>query len=135
MTLQEDIASIFAIADRDKSGTLTVDEFKDVINDICIRYPQIELYMKNKKISKHVNLLYSDGKKEVNIEEFKAALAEVDSQMKNLPATAQVIDYLVMIVLSVFYTHLGHGRLCMQMKIDKLYVRPISFLCLFISRC
>ena len=28
---------------------------------------------------------------ELNIEEFKSALSEVDSQMKNLPATAQVL--------------------------------------------
>lgn len=28
---------------------------------------------------------------ELNIEEFKTALSEVDSQMKNLPATAQVL--------------------------------------------
>lgn len=27
---------------------------------------------------------------EVNLEEFKLALSEVDSQLKNLPATAQV---------------------------------------------
>lgn len=34
-----------------------------------------------------------DGAKEsieLNIEEFKSALSQVDSQMKNLPATAQV---------------------------------------------
>lgn len=27
---------------------------------------------------------------ELNVEEFKSALSQVDSQMKNLPATAQV---------------------------------------------
>lgn len=30
---------------------------------------------------------------ELNIEEFKSALSQVDSQMKNLPATAQVSCY------------------------------------------
>jgi NADH:ubiquinone reductase (non-electrogenic) len=41
----------------------------------------------------HDVLKHSEGKetKELNIEEFKKALAQVDSQVKMLPATAQVI--------------------------------------------
>ena len=68
-----------------------------MINDICERYPQVELYLKNKKMSGIVDLL-KEAKRDVakeaielNIEEFKSALSEVDSQMKNLPATAQVL--------------------------------------------
>jgi NADH:ubiquinone reductase (non-electrogenic) len=40
----------------------------------------------------HDVLKHSEGKetKELNIEEFKKALAQVDSQVKMLPATAQV---------------------------------------------
>ena len=37
---------------------------------------------------------------ELNIEEFKSALSKVDSQMKNLPATAQVIILIFFIVQS-----------------------------------
>lgn len=93
---QEDIAAIFSKADKDNSGTLTVKEFQEVINDICERYPQVELYLKNKQMHNIVDLL--KGSKgdvakesiELNIEEFKLALSQVDSQMKNLPATAQV---------------------------------------------
>ncbi|KAK9936253.1 hypothetical protein M0R45_013103 [Rubus argutus] len=92
----EDIFAIFSKADKDKSGTLTVKEWKEVLNDICERYPQVELYLKSKQMSNIVDLL-KDSKGadatesvELNIEDFKTALSKVDSQMKMLPATAQV---------------------------------------------
>ncbi|XP_071930413.1 external alternative NAD(P)H-ubiquinone oxidoreductase B2, mitochondrial-like [Coffea arabica] len=94
--VMEDIAAIFQKADKDNSGTLTVKEFQEVLDDICERYPQLELYFKNKQMHSLVDLLKDskgdDVKEsvEVNIEEFKSALSQVDSQMKNLPATAQV---------------------------------------------
>ncbi|KAA8515379.1 hypothetical protein F0562_019010 [Nyssa sinensis] len=91
-----DISSIFNKADKDNSGTLSVKEFQEVIDDILERYPQVELYLKNKQMRDIVDLL-TDSKGDVakesielNIEEFKSALSQVDSQMKNLPATAQV---------------------------------------------
>lgn len=67
-----------------------------MVKDICERYPQVELYLKNNKMRGVVDLL--KGSKgdvakesiELDIEEFKSALSQVDSQMKNLPATAQV---------------------------------------------
>lgn len=93
---QEDIWAIFQKADKDNSKTLTVKEFQEVLDDICERYPQVQLYLKNKQFSSLVDLLKDpnggSAKKsvEVNLEEFKEALSQVDSQMKNLPATAQV---------------------------------------------
>ncbi|KAE9461774.1 hypothetical protein C3L33_06334, partial [Rhododendron williamsianum] len=94
--VMEDISVIFRKADKDNSGTLTVKEVQEVIYDICERYPQVELYLKNKHMSSIVDLLKEskgDVAKEsieLDIEELKRALSEVDSQMKNLPATAQV---------------------------------------------
>lgn len=94
--VMEDISAIFTKADKDDSGTLTVKEFQEVIADICERYPQVELYLKNKQMGDIIDLLREakgDVAKEsieLNIEEFKSALSQVDSQMKNLPATAQV---------------------------------------------
>ncbi|XP_054800240.1 external alternative NAD(P)H-ubiquinone oxidoreductase B2, mitochondrial-like [Prosopis cineraria] len=94
--VMEDIAAIFKKADKDNSGTLTVKEFQEVIDDICERYPQVELYLKSKQMRGIVDLskeAKGDVKKEpteLNIEDFKAALSKVDSQMKFLPATAQV---------------------------------------------
>nr|XP_043609639.1 external alternative NAD(P)H-ubiquinone oxidoreductase B2, mitochondrial-like [Erigeron canadensis] len=94
--VMEDISAIFKKADQDNSGTLTVKEFQGALNDICDRYPQVSLYLKNKNMSGIVDLLKEskgDAAKEsaaLSIEEFKKALSQVDSQMKNLPATAQV---------------------------------------------
>lgn len=94
---QEDISAIFTKADKDNSGTLTIKEFQEVIDDICERYPQVELYLKNKQMRNIVDLLkvpkgdVANESIELNIEEFKSALSQVDSQMKNLPATAQVL--------------------------------------------
>ncbi|PON91873.1 Parvalbumin [Trema orientale] len=93
--VMEDISAIFTKADKDNSGTLTVKEFQEVIADICERYPQVELYLKNKQMRDIADLLKEskgDVAKEsieLNIEEFKSALSQVDSQMKLLPATAQ----------------------------------------------
>lgn len=94
--VMEDISAIFSKADNDNSGTLTVKEFQEAIDDICERYPQVELYLKNKQMHDIVDLL-KDSKGDVakesielDIEGFKSALSQVDSQMKNLPATAQV---------------------------------------------
>ncbi|XP_076953821.1 external alternative NAD(P)H-ubiquinone oxidoreductase B1, mitochondrial-like [Bidens hawaiensis] len=91
--VMEDIGAIFNAADTDKSGTLTVDEFQDIIDDILMRYPQVELHLQSKHLCNVTDLLNdTDGnaRKEVDIEGFKLALSEVDSQMKSLPATAQV---------------------------------------------
>ncbi|GAB2240282.1 hypothetical protein Droror1_Dr00020800 [Drosera rotundifolia] len=94
--VMEDIAAIFKKADKDGSGTLTVKEMQEAVGDIVERYPQVELYLKNKQMKSIADLLVNTkGDKakesiELNIEDFKAALSEVDSQMKFLPATAQV---------------------------------------------
>ncbi|KAH7675800.1 NADH:ubiquinone reductase (non-electrogenic) protein [Dioscorea alata] len=94
--VMEDIAEIFKVADKDNSGTLTVKEIKDVLDDICVRYPQVELYMKTKQMKDFSDLLKESRSNaklesiELSIEDFKKALCNVDSQVKNLPATAQV---------------------------------------------
>ncbi|KAL2547836.1 External alternative NAD(P)H-ubiquinone oxidoreductase B4 [Forsythia ovata] len=89
--VMEDIAAIFSKADKNNSGTLKVEDFKEVISDICERYPQVEIYLKKKQLKNFVNLLKnSEGDDELDIEKFKSSLSEVDTQMKNLPATAQV---------------------------------------------
>ncbi|ERN03499.1 hypothetical protein AMTR_s00003p00269890 [Amborella trichopoda] len=94
--IMEDISDIFRITDKDNSGTLTVQEIKNVIDDIRIRYPQLEIYLKKEKLEDVMDMLrgfIESGQgesKELDIEQFKTAFANVDSQMKNLPATAQV---------------------------------------------
>ncbi|KAL2457916.1 External alternative NAD(P)H-ubiquinone oxidoreductase B1 [Forsythia ovata] len=91
--IMEDISSIFKAADKDDSGFLTIEEFQDVVEDIIIRYPQVELYLKSKHFSEVTDLLKdSEGndRDAVTIEGFELALSHVDSKMKSLPATAQV---------------------------------------------
>uniref|UniRef100_A0A1J3JBR4 NADH:ubiquinone reductase (non-electrogenic) n=1 Tax=Noccaea caerulescens TaxID=107243 RepID=A0A1J3JBR4_NOCCA len=95
--VMEDVSSIFSKADKDNSGTLTLKEFQEAMDDICVRYPQVELYLKSKRMRGIADLLKEaetdDGSKkkiELKIEEFKSALSQVDSQVKFLPATAQV---------------------------------------------
>nr|VDD30789.1 unnamed protein product [Brassica oleracea] len=95
--VMEDVSAIFSKADKDNSGTLTLKEFQEAMDDICVRYPQVELYLKSKRMRGIADLLKEaeadDGSKkniELKIEEFKSALSQVDSQVKFLPATAQV---------------------------------------------
>ncbi|XP_047317844.1 external alternative NAD(P)H-ubiquinone oxidoreductase B2, mitochondrial-like [Impatiens glandulifera] len=93
-SVMADITEIFSKADKNKTGKLTVNDFKDVIKDIFERYPQVEIHMKRQQLKGFNALLQNSqtsSKKEViDIEVFKNALSEVDTQMKNLPATAQV---------------------------------------------
>ncbi|CAI9275523.1 unnamed protein product [Lactuca saligna] len=91
--VMSDIAAIFKAADKDNSGTLIVEEFQDIIDDILIRYPQVNLHLQSQHLSSVTDLLkdpQGNARKEVDIEDFKLALCQVDSQMKSLPATAQV---------------------------------------------
>jgi len=96
MYSQEDISAIFRKADKNDSGTLTARTLKEVLGDICDRYPQVELYLKSKQMKDVLDILTdSDGNPvkesvELDIERFKKALANVDSQVKMLPPTAQV---------------------------------------------
>jgi NADH:ubiquinone reductase (non-electrogenic) len=89
--IQEDVDAIFRVADKDNSGTLSVKEIKHVLGDIYQRYPQVELYLKTNQMKGFNDLLKDKDSKELKVEDFKKALAQVDSQVKMLPATAQVI--------------------------------------------
>ncbi|TQD92364.1 hypothetical protein C1H46_022075 [Malus baccata] len=89
----DDIVSIFRKADKDNSGTLSLEEFQEVMEDLMVRYPQLSLHLKSKHMRNIDELLensWKNPKDEIDIETFKAALSQADSQMKNLPATAQV---------------------------------------------
>jgi len=84
---------IFNKADKDNSGMLDLKEFQNVVGDIIERYPQVDIYLKKNQMKDMATLLSKSQESpttEVDIEYFKQALSKVDSQMKNLPATAQV---------------------------------------------
>ncbi|RDX94214.1 External alternative NAD(P)H-ubiquinone oxidoreductase B1, mitochondrial, partial [Mucuna pruriens] len=91
--IMDDCLAIFEAADKDKSDTLTIEEFKDVVDDIILRYPQVEVYRNTQHLFDFSSLWKdSEGnnRKEIDIEGFRMALCQVDSQLKSLPATAQV---------------------------------------------
>lgn len=83
--IQEDISVIFDKADKDKSGSLTVKEVQDVIDDIYTSYAQVELFLKNMRVKNVVDLLKdskgNDENKSIEreIEALKSALSQVDS--------------------------------------------------------
>lgn len=87
--IQEDISAIFGQAKRDNTSHLNIKEFRKVIGDITERYPQVQLYLKKSKVKNMIDLL-NKYEGEIDMDKFKKALSEVDTQMKNLPATAQV---------------------------------------------
>lgn len=73
-----------------------MEDFNEVIKDIIERYPQVEIHLKSKKLKNFVQLLEthqgeSAKQTTLDIEKFKSALSEVDTKMKSLPPTAQVI--------------------------------------------
>ncbi|CAL0303919.1 unnamed protein product [Lupinus luteus] len=90
--VMEDIAAIFSKADKDNNGRLDLKEFREVVGDIIERYPQVEIYLKKNQMKDVADLLQKPEESSLtaDIEYFKDALSKVDSQMKNLPATAQV---------------------------------------------
>ncbi|XP_041009269.1 external alternative NAD(P)H-ubiquinone oxidoreductase B2, mitochondrial-like [Juglans microcarpa x Juglans regia] len=93
--VMEDIAFIFNKADKNKSGTLNLKDFQEIVDDILERYPQVKLHLKRRKVGNFSALLKNSQENAQNqaaieIEKFKSALSEVDSQIINLPATAQV---------------------------------------------
>lgn len=91
--IMDDISAVFKAADRDNSGYLSIKEFQDVMDDILERYPQVEIYLRSKHLRDLTDLLKDQEKNEegkIDIERFKLALSDADSQLKSLPATAQV---------------------------------------------
>lgn len=107
--------AVFEAADKDKSGTLTVEEFNDVMDDIILRYPQFKLYMKSQHLP-DLTHVWKDSqgneKEEIDIEGFKLALSHVDSQMKSLPATAQVCITLLVTESLLVQTPLYSNIIC-----------------------
>ncbi|KAK2433428.1 external alternative NAD(P)H-ubiquinone oxidoreductase B2, mitochondrial [Trifolium repens] len=111
--IMDDILDIFKAADKNNSGTLTVEEFEEVMDDIILRYPQVEYYLQKNHIL-DLRVLWNDPegneRKEIDIEGFKRALSFADSQVKTLPATAQVAAQQGAYLASCF----NHVDLCLD---------------------
>ncbi|KAG9140422.1 hypothetical protein Leryth_022947 [Lithospermum erythrorhizon] len=99
--IMDDVSAVFHRTHKDKSGTLSDKEFQEILKDICERYPQAKLYFKAKKIHSLIDLIKKSAgvaqqnTGDIDLEEFKLALSEVDSHIKKLPPTGQVYCLLV----------------------------------------
>ncbi|BBN15358.1 NADH:quinone reductase (non-electrogenic) [Marchantia polymorpha subsp. ruderalis] len=94
--IMEDINLLFKLADADKSGKVTVDEFEELMELVRERYPQIDSFMKKKQLRdlktliKRAEATDQTDAVEVDLDRFKMAVEQIDAQMTRFPATAQV---------------------------------------------
>jgi len=94
--IAEDITNLFELADKEKSGLLTAEEFLETAEQIRPEYPQIDIYLEHQHMESVIGLLdnaVKDGKQstvQLDLEHFRKAMCKVDSQLKSMPATAQV---------------------------------------------
>lgn len=81
--IAEDIADLFKLADKDGDGYLSVSEFVDTMDNVRMRYPQIDLYMERQHMEGVVGLLNDALKKEKNVkldlEHFSEAICKVST--------------------------------------------------------
>lgn len=79
--IAEDIAYLFKLADKNGDGTLSVSEFVDTMNNVRVRYPQIDLYMERQHMKGVVGLLNDAIKKEkdlkLDLDHFSEAICKV----------------------------------------------------------
>jgi len=84
----DELGALFRKADEDKSGTLDQTELLTLFKSVKFRYPQAEVFQS--KIAEDFDDIDADMSGELDEEEFKSLLLNVDSNMRNLPPTAQV---------------------------------------------
>jgi NADH dehydrogenase FAD-containing subunit len=106
---------LFAKADLNGDGVLQKDEFKFMIETSRKEFPHLETYL-GEASKESIESMYARagtrGGTGVTVEEFEAALKEVDKELKMLPPTAQVAaqegQYLAKVFNTVKYEDLGH---------------------------
>lgn len=116
-TLKAHAKELFEKADKNKDGLLDHDEFVGMIEKARKDFPHLEAYLGEARKAS-IESMYKrttesgEAKGEVTPEDFEAALAMVDKELKMLPPTAQVAqqqgEYLAKILNSVPYEELDH---------------------------
>eukprot|EP00118_Oscarella_pearsei_P000938 m.6182 g.6182 ORF g.6182 m.6182 type:complete len:598 (+) comp15156_c0_seq2:43-1836(+) len=87
------VGELFAAADVNGDGEVTVNEFNQLMAKFQNKYPQIALSFSHswdENVEKLFEKADKDGSARLNLNEFHVALNEIDKQLKSLPATAQV---------------------------------------------
>jgi NADH:ubiquinone reductase (non-electrogenic) len=88
------VTYLFKLADRDGDGKLTYDELVKVLEEVKERFPQVEHHLSKSALRKLLQDFAEDPTKvALDIDTFTKALAKIDSQVKALPATAQVKSF------------------------------------------
>ncbi|KAI9152672.1 hypothetical protein H9P43_009468 [Blastocladiella emersonii ATCC 22665] len=82
------LAALFAEADTDGDGALTRDEYKRFAHALAQRHPTAETHLAAVDVA--FDTFDADGSQTLSAAEFRALLADVDTRLKSLPATAQV---------------------------------------------
>lgn len=79
--IAEDISYLFKLADVDNDGYLSVTEFVNTMENVKVRYPQIELYMERQHMKGVVGLLekamQSGKESKLDLEHFSDAICKV----------------------------------------------------------
>jgi len=86
----DDLGGLFMAADIDGNGTLDKKELLSLFakTPVIDTYPQAEVFQS--KVEEDFDEIDVDGSGEVDLDEFKKLLLDVDSNLRNLPPTAQV---------------------------------------------
>jgi NADH:ubiquinone reductase (non-electrogenic) len=89
----KEVDGLFAAADVNGDGQVTAEEFEKLLSECRWQYPQIAAYFSqswDENIEKLFEKADQDGSCNLDLNEFRLALKEVDRELKSLPATAQV---------------------------------------------
>ncbi|XP_065051948.1 uncharacterized protein LOC135681414 [Rhopilema esculentum] len=91
--LMSDVTDLFEKADANKDGSLSMDEFREIMEQAKNLYPQVSLHFSteyNESLQRAFEKADENKDQRLSLDEFKGILAEIDKELKSLPATAQV---------------------------------------------
>jgi len=95
--IAEDITNLFELADKDKSGLLTAEEFLETVEQIRPEYPQIDIYLEHQHMESVIGLLdnaVKDGKQsavQLDLEHFRKAMSKVSINVQHFVVFVAVL--------------------------------------------
>jgi NADH dehydrogenase FAD-containing subunit len=116
-SMKADVQDLFAKADTNQDGVLSVDEFVPMMEDAQKKYPQLENFLAGAVTRQKLRKVYklNVGKAimpGITPNMLEATLTEIDREIKMLPPTAQVAAqqgaHLGKVLSEVPYEELGH---------------------------
>jgi NADH:ubiquinone reductase (non-electrogenic) len=95
--IAEDITNLFELADKEKSGLLTAEEFLETAEQIRPEYPQIDIYLEHQHMESVIGLLdnaVKDGKQstvQLDLEHFRKAMCKVSINVQHFVVFVAVL--------------------------------------------